>query len=336
MAIVLDSLILSLVAGGVAAGAASTVGWGLYSWLSVRVPPDRALVLYGRGSARSPAESPRTPGSAEIGRPRIVVDGRVFLAPWDRGVGYLSLHPVTVDVSVRSLHSLEASRASGWEVRVSVQAKIPADSDLLFTAAENLLGKSEEEVRGLVRHAVEGVIPAVLSRLRPEETGPDWERLASEIQATAAPDLLSLGLVIRTLSVTEVIRIVPDEGSTLTAAKSASLRSGATASAAFGQVLPPLEGRLTRLERNLGILGAEVVHLLHESVPVHENHDAGLEPPLTLEASTAAALGPPEDASDHSSMGGDRSPRSRPPSRDGATGEGGVRRRPPSDDETKR
>jgi hypothetical protein len=337
----LEDLILP--AGELAAAVAATgaLAWAYYKLFYVPVPPNRALVLFGhRATAPRPEAGRRpSPSGTEVRRPRVLVGGGAFVAPWNRGVGNLLLDPVDVDVFVRSIHGLEESRASGWEVRLQVQAKIPSDPGLLVTAAENLLGKGEEDLRTLVRHAVEGVVPAVLARLRAESGEPDWERLAAEIQAAVAPDLVSLGLVVRTLSVTELNRISPT-GSTAPVPRRAPARTEVPHEdpKSFGSSLANLDGRLARAERTLGVVGAEVLRIAHETSPPLDGPwpTSVLDLPLGWEeAGTTLAPGSSTDP-DHDSMVGEPSPRSARPSREGWVGEGEREPPPQSDTESKR
>ena len=334
----LEDLILSVGAGTAAVAAAGFLAWAFYARFYVPVPPNRALVLFGHRASASRPEAGRLPtaSEADVRRPRIVVGGGVFVAPWNRGVGHLSLDPVVVDLTVRSIHALEGSRASGWETRIRLQAKIPADPALLLTAAENLLGKSEEEVRMIVRHAVEGAVPAVLARLSSEQGEPDWERLAAEIQASVAPDLVALGLVVRSLSVTELHRISPIEPSAPTTPALPS-RAGSLVGDVprLGPSLSHLDARLARAERNLGIVGAEVLRMAREGAPSFDGATATsvFDVPLGFDGPGATlALGSSTDPTDDS-MGGDRSPRSTRASGEVRVGDGELEARPLLDTE---
>ena len=335
----LDDLVLPLAVGGAVAGVGAALAWAAYARFIVRVPPNAAAVLYGRRGGPSREEPRGAATSADLRRPRIVVGGRAFIAPWDRGVGYLSLHPVSVDVTVRSLHSLEGSRASGWEARISVQAKIPSDPELLVAAAENLLGKSDEEIRSLIRRTVEAAVPAVLARLRSGEPEPDWEHLAAEVQASVAPDLVTCGLVVRSLSVTELVRIVPGDGAP-TGGAPKTLAPLAPRGPLEGDPSkgPSLELRLSRVERSLGIIGGEIVRMVHESLPARSGGFSGsvLDFPLGLERLEAPPPLDSEEVSVHDSIGGERSPRSRPSFTEDGPGEGGGRRRSLLDTERER
>jgi hypothetical protein len=310
----LEDLILPVCASAGVVAAAGFLAWTLYTRFYVPVPPNRALVLFGhRASApRSEADRHTMRSESEVRRPRIVVGGSAFLAPWNRGVGHLSLEPIAVDLTVRSMHAVSGGRASGWETRVHVQFKIPADPGLLATASENLLGKSDEELRTLVRHAVEGVVPAVLARLRPEPGEPDWERLASEIQASVAPDLIALGLVVRTLSVTELHQISPTDPSRSIAPAPAWSGSPVADPSNLSPRLANFDVRLARAERSLGIMGAEVVRMVRATTPSLEVATPGSIFDSPLGFGDPEATFAPESPVDspHDSMGGERLPQS--------------------------
>ncbi len=240
---------LAAAAGGCAVGA-----WAACQRLYVPVPPNRALILFGRRALRQ-ARAPES-GAAllEARAPRVVVGGGVVLAPWNKAFAYLSLAPIDVEATVRAVHGVEGGSAVGWEVTLAVQAKIPTEPAALRAAAENLFGLSAPEVALVVRRAVEGSVPLVLSRLGPDEAEPDWDRLASEIQATVAPELVPSGLVVRSVAVLELRRIAP--GPSPPPRGDARARDGkgsGTRTAA-----EELDGRLARIERGLEAMAVRV------------------------------------------------------------------------------
>jgi hypothetical protein len=327
----LESLVPILSAGAAAAGAAGILAWAIYARCNVSVPPNRALVLYGRKSRRTPVDLNGPSADIDVRPPRIVVGSGAFISPWNRGVGRLSLDPVSVDVSVRSLHALGGTGATGWEVRLRVQAKIPAEPVLLSRAAENVLGKTDEEIQNLLRRTVEAAVPAVVSHLRGDSDEPDWDRLGAEVQASVAPDLLAWGFVVQTLSVIELRRIAPaNPSSTIALSKpnpppeTFANRNGPSS------LLGGLESRLAQTERNLALVGAVVSRMYQEvssgerSTPVSVlDFPLGSELPGSV-VTTDAILTPA-----HESMEGDRSPPIRPLSVDSRTTPGGAEPRPP-------
>jgi len=321
----LDDL-TNLLTGSVAATAgAGALLWTVYTRCYVSVPPNRALVLYDRRSRRHSAEHTLAPDDVDVHRPRIVVGGRVFIAPWNKGVGRLSLDPVSVDISVRSMHAL-GSRATGWEVRLHLQAKIPAEPGSLLRAAENLLGKTDEEIRTLVGRTVEAAVPAVLSRVPLEDGEPDWNRLADEIHASVAPDLLAWGFVVRTLSVTELRRIVPPEASALrTPAKPLAPSGSAGEGSALDALQRGFDARLARAERNIGIVGAAMARFYEDTKAGgrRELPFSVLDYPLGYEARPSLVPADSPTGPLHESMEGEVSPLSPSRSMDRALGERG-------------
>jgi hypothetical protein len=318
-ALELASLIVPVAAAGAAASVSAGIAWLLYARFFVRPPPNRALVLYAGGATRGAGESRGAAGPVEIRAPRIVVGGRVFVAPWNRSLAYLSLSPVDVEVTVRSLHTLSGGAASGWEARIGAQAKVPADPEALTAAARSLLGKGEEEIRSLVRQAIENAVPPLLARYGPTEPAPDWERLGAEIQAAAASDLVAAGLVIQNLSVRQLLRIAPP-GPAPAAGRPALPRASTAPLEADDRLHAGVDLRLARLERSVGVLGAQIDLLVREGAVPPARVPAGIrlealagpkaEPSAVREPATAPGRG-----AVHDSIGGESPSRSRTASR---------------------
>lgn len=318
----LTDILLDLWPAGVAALGATAAFWYVRARWYVAVPPNRALVLFGRNSKRRPGDLRDRAGDVRVERPRVVVGGAAFVAPWDKGIGHLSLDPVSVDVTIRTMHALEASRASGWEVRLQIQARVSTDPGRLAAAAETLLDKSEPEVQAIVRQTVDGVVPSILARLRPSDGEPDWDRLGAEIQAAVAADLTHWGLAIRTLSVTELRRIAPIDPSVSPGGPRAGTPGGSAQR--LGQLLDSFDTRMTLAERTLGILADELDRVSPRRTGSAEVPAMASVLDLSLGSGLAEGAGPSPalEPNLHESMGGEPSPRSRRSSRDEAE-EGG-------------
>jgi hypothetical protein len=242
----------------VAAGGAAAA-WAILEQFYVPIPPNKALVLFGRRAR--PAAGGGVDGFARA--PRILIGGGAYLAPWNKATAYLSLAPIDLEATVRALHALEGAAAEGWEVGLRAQVKIPAEPRALRAAAENLLGLGEDELRAYVRRTVEAAVPTVLARLRASDGEPDWERLASEIQAAVAPELVTAGLIVRSISITELRRIAPS--SRPERPPEVRRRAGWSGPGAEPAVRRE-EGdeRLVRMERGLRELAADLARLLRD------------------------------------------------------------------------
>ncbi len=241
--------------GLLAAGAA----WLLRQIFYVPVPPNKALILFGPRARRTTGSRGADASSLDAPAPRVVIGGGVVLAPWNKAYAYLPLAPIDVEATVRALHSVEGGSGSGWEVTLAVQAKIPAEAGALRAASENLIGLSPAELAAFVRRAVEGSVPLVLARLAVGEVEPDWERLGAEIQVTIGPELIPSGLIVRSVAVRELHRIaqptVASAGTELRLRPRPARSSSAT---------EEVDDRLARVERGLGVIGAQVDRWLGE------------------------------------------------------------------------
>ncbi|MFZ1024068.1 MAG: SPFH domain-containing protein, partial [Thermoplasmata archaeon] len=202
-----EDLILPAAVGGGILATVGFVAWSVYSHFYVAVPPNQALVLYGARATRAQGLRRGDPETVTIQLPRIVVGGGKFVGPWTKGIGYLSLDLVSVDVHVRATGMGSDKPGTGWEARVGLEVKVPSEPHALMTAAEHLFGKTPEEIRTLVRHAVEGIAPTVLFRLRSNEGPIDLEQVAAELQAAVGPDLMATGLWVQSLAVRELRQV---------------------------------------------------------------------------------------------------------------------------------
>jgi hypothetical protein len=244
-----------------AAAGGSIAAWAVLERLYVPIPPNKALVLFGRRARPAPADSAGT--NAVTREPRILIGGGTYLPPWNKATAYLSLAPIEVETTVRALHAFEGGAAEGWEVALQIQVKIPAEPRALRAAAENVLGLGDEELRGYVRRALEGAVPAVLARLRRADGEPDWDRLGSEIQAAVAPELVPAGLIVRSVSVKELRRIAP--GGRPERPPDSRRRAGWSAPSVdpVGTRDEP-DLRLARVERGLRSIAADLARLLRD------------------------------------------------------------------------
>ena len=141
--------------------------------------------------------------------------------------------------------------------------KIPSDPRFLARAAENLLGRSDEEVRALVRQTVEAAVPAVLARL--SDPAPDWERTGAAVEASVGPDLAAYGLIVATLSIVELRRWSPESAAARSLSPSATSSRSADSTRLRAASSSSLDDRLFRVEESLGVIGAEVVRLARDS-----------------------------------------------------------------------
>jgi len=151
-----------------------------------RVPPGRAMVVFGR----------RFPG----GKPLVMLRGGRFIQPIIESYALLSIEPMQIDLFLED--AVGNISGTGEEVRrlnVSVAgvAKISEDADLLQTAASHLVNKSPEEIRHIVEATVEGHVRGILATTPAPETA--VRKVSEKIRSAAEGDLALMGIAVPSL-----------------------------------------------------------------------------------------------------------------------------------------
>lgn len=180
--------------------------WVLYLKYFVIVPPNRAIVVFGRGA---PAQSAvptgqGTPGQNSTvrrsGALRIEVGGGVFVPPWTKSFQFLPLSVLDIDMEIKDVVT-EDHEVGRVDVRVAAEVKISGDPEHLQAAAESLLGKTEDELKAIALSIVEGYVRGEFAKRTMLEIDHGREQVAAEIQVLAGTDLVSIGMVVKSLVV---------------------------------------------------------------------------------------------------------------------------------------
>ena len=108
-------------------------------------------------------------------------------------VQYLSLGVMTLEPKSQNVETVYGVPIS---VTAVAQVKILKEHELLRTAAEQFLGKNEQEMRYTILQTLEGHLRAILGTLTVEEIYKDRERFAEEVKQTAKPDVGKMGIEI--------------------------------------------------------------------------------------------------------------------------------------------
>src|SRR5688500_3694348 len=106
-----------------------------------KVPPDKALVIYGRRSTITVRDAAGQPQQRQVGY-RFVQGGGTFVIPVLESFAWLNLSTHTVEPEVQDVVTKEGVPLT---VEGVAQIKIKSDSVSIATAAEQLLGKSDQE-----------------------------------------------------------------------------------------------------------------------------------------------------------------------------------------------
>jgi len=166
----------------------------LYSWRYKKVPPDRAMVVYGR---------------KQIGKKgyQVISGGAKFIYPIIESYEFLPLDVRTLDVNVNDIVTDVARSGAKVNIKTVAQVKVSSDPATMDTAAEHLLHKSDSEINEIAMKTLEGHVRGVCATLTVELINSDRDAISSQIQTMAAADLKNMGIDIRSF----VIRDLEDE-----------------------------------------------------------------------------------------------------------------------------
>jgi flotillin len=246
--------------------------WVLYLKCFIIVPPNRALIVFGKGAPRRqvapPADGgfPGFPGSSGAPAPvhraglRIEVGGGVFVPPWSKDYAFLPLGVIDIDCGFRAVATADP-HTPRVDAMVSAQVKVPADPEGLNTAAENLLGKSEEELKSMARSVVEGYVRGEFGRRTMAEIDHEREKIAAELQVLTGTDLVSIGLVVKSLVIKAVAQTPRAPGEDIPAAAAARSADVEGLVWQMSSRVRKLEARLDALEHGAVLVGKELKDL---------------------------------------------------------------------------
>lgn len=160
----------------------------LYSWRYVRVPTDKAMVVYGK---RQTLEKDY----------RIIVGGAKFITPIVEEYAFIPLDVRNLELELKGVQTNTAARGAEVDVEAVAQVKVSNDSELLEVAAGHLLHKTDAEIDEIASKAVEGQFYLVFSKLTLEQMNSDREGTALQVQEKAAAVLEGMGMEILSLAI---------------------------------------------------------------------------------------------------------------------------------------
>jgi len=157
-----------------------------------KVPPNMAMVVYGKRQAKT--------GKGY----RVISGGAKVIVPIVESVEWLKLDVRTLDLVVPDIVTDVKRSGAKINIKAVAQVKISSDEATLNTAAENLLGKTEQEVNEIALKTLEGHVRGVCATLTVEEINSDRDAIASKILGMAGNDLRNMGIEIRSFVIKEI------------------------------------------------------------------------------------------------------------------------------------
>jgi flotillin len=170
---------------------------GFYSSRYKKVGPNQVLVISGRRHAALDLVT----GEKTTRNYRIVKGGGAFIWPVLERVDDLSLEIMTIDVITPKVYTIQ-----GVPITVDgvAQVKIRGDDVSIATASEQVLSKSQDEIRNVALQTLEGHLRAILGTLTVEEVYKDRDAFAARVQDVAAGDLANMGLSIVSFTIKDI------------------------------------------------------------------------------------------------------------------------------------
>ncbi|XP_062255992.1 flotillin-1b [Platichthys flesus] len=138
--------------------------------------PNEAMVVSGFG--RSP--------------PLMIAGGRVFVLPCIQQIQRITLNTLTLNVKsdkVYTRHGVPISVTGIAQVKIQGQNK-----EMLATACQMFMGKSEGEIANIALETLEGHQRAIIAHLTVEEIYQDRKKFSEQVFKVASSDLVNMGI----------------------------------------------------------------------------------------------------------------------------------------------
>jgi len=163
---------------------------GAYAARYKKVPPDAAMVVYGRAFGGKGYDVRRGGGK--------------FIVPILESYRFLPLGIRTLDVIVNEIVTDVTRSGARVNVKAVAQVRISDDADTLRTAAGQLLHKSDLEINEIALKTLEGHVRGVCATLTIEQINSERDAMASKILTMAGEDLKNMGIEIRSFVIKEI------------------------------------------------------------------------------------------------------------------------------------
>ncbi|XP_041771395.1 flotillin-1 isoform X1 [Anopheles merus] len=127
-------------------------------------------------------------------KPLLVPGGRAFVWPSIQQVQRISLNTMTLQVESPTVYTSQGVPIS---VTGIAQVKIQGQNeDMLLTACEQFLGKSEAEIQHIALVTLEGHQRAIMGSMTVEEIYKDRKKFSKQVFEVASSDLVNMGITV--------------------------------------------------------------------------------------------------------------------------------------------
>jgi flotillin len=134
---------------------------------------------------------------------RIVKGGGSTVLPIVQQRSFLSLEVMTIEV--KSQAPIITKNGVPIFVQGVAQVKVKGDDESIATAAEQFLGKSDEEIANIAHETLCGHLRAILGTMEVEELIQNFDNFAQKVQEVSIVDLKKMGLTVVSFTIKEII-----------------------------------------------------------------------------------------------------------------------------------
>jgi flotillin len=160
-----------------------------------RVPPNRAMVVFGRGRTIFEEGEPSETGV------RLVTGGGTFVLPLAEDYGFLDLTVMTIAKAKDEVYTVD-----GVPIRLDwvAQVQIDATEAALLTAARAFLGMPREEVKNVIAQTLSANFRAIVGQLTVENVHRDRDAFVQRVQGLASDDMAAMGARVISMGIEEI------------------------------------------------------------------------------------------------------------------------------------
>ncbi len=133
---------------------------------------------------------------------KIIVGGGAVMLPMVQQKATLSLEVMTIDV--HSQAPMITKNGVPIFVEGVAQVKVKGDEISIATAAEQFLGKTEEEIKNIAHESLVGHLRAILGTMAVEELVQNNDSFAQRVQEVSLGDLAKMGLTVVSFTIKEI------------------------------------------------------------------------------------------------------------------------------------
>ena len=166
----------------------------VFLWLSVNLyqkcSPNQAMLISGWGAGE---------GDRKF---KIIVGGGAIMLPMLQQKNILSLEIMTIEVHAQA--PMITKNGVPIFVEGVAQVKVKGDEVSIATAAEQFLGKSEDEIKNIAHESLVGHLRAILGTMAVEELVQNNDSFAQRVQEVSLADLAKMGLTVVSFTIKEI------------------------------------------------------------------------------------------------------------------------------------